>query len=476
MFKKSLALAIAFLVASFATGFAQDPAAQCTQALQDQRAALQELITRIEREGVNDETVRQMTNWADGFHRAVSDPTIGDHIEAMTVGTGAGVLGSLALGGPPGWAAAAAGAAIGSAYMETKSFLETIASWDDVDANTAFYQYLIDYVEYGRVQSMDDPALNTFLTRHSAVLQQLTGNAPPLGNPAQLHLYLQANADQLLLFFGYFEENSPGNTFPRWRFPETQGRYGPNRLDVGYYKRLIAGRIADELRQMDAEIATLQAACDTDPTETPVTIAPCGGAPGAGAETTCSCALSQPKFVWGDDLYTGDSDICTAAVHAGLLRPGILASGGYGWSGIVHVASARGCPYYEGVSRNGITTLEYGGWGGSFYFPAVQRGLCDESSSPATGVWYCPATLGSATDITCHCTPDAMARGSIWGSVYYTNDSSLCRAALHAGAVSPYGGTIRAILLGGLDAYEGTTSNGVTSLDYGGWGASVGFP
>lgn len=471
----SVSLSFASTMAS-----AQDAADQCTAVLQAQRAALAAIQQDVERNGVDAQTVSRMTSWADNFHREVNDPSLGDHIEGMAVGTGTSVAATLIAGGPVGWGAVgvgALGALMGSGYLEGRALLQTVASWSETDANTAFYQYLIDYAEYGRVQSVEDAHLQQFLTQHGNILRQITGTAPPMNNPQQLHLYLQANSDELLLFFGFFEENSPGNTFPRWRFPATQGRYGPNRLDVGYYKNILGGRIAEDLRALDAEIAALQAACDTDePTAANNTIPACGTLPPMGQQQACTCSISQTGSVWGTDSYTGDSDICTAAVHAGVLRPSALAAGGYGWSGTVRVATMQGCPYYESTSRNGITTSSYGDWGGGFYFPAVQRGLCDEQSAPAAGVWYCPSSIGGNTDLTCHCSPAATQRGGVWGSLYYTGDSSICRAALHAGAVGVNGGTVRVIRLGPLDSYESTTSNGVTTSSYGAWGGSIGFP
>ncbi len=69
-------------------------------------------------------------------------------------------------------------------------------------------------------------------------------------------------------------------------------------------------------------------------------------------------AGGQPANVWGTDVYTDDSSVCTAAVHAGAIT---VEEGG-----TVVVEIRPGEEEYEASSRNGIDSLAYGPWGGSF--------------------------------------------------------------------------------------------------------------
>jgi hypothetical protein len=64
--------------------------------------------------------------------------------------------------------------------------------------------------------------------------------------------------------------------------------------------------------------------------------------------------------VWGTDTYTNDSSKCTAAVYAGLIT---LDEGG-----AVTIEIRPGEESYEATERNGIPSLSYGSWGGSFVF------------------------------------------------------------------------------------------------------------
>lgn len=66
-------------------------------------------------------------------------------------------------------------------------------------------------------------------------------------------------------------------------------------------------------------------------------------------------------IVWGTDTYTDDSSVCSAAVHAGLIT---VEEGGR-----VVIEIAPGEESYTGSEANGVTTNDYGSWGGSFTFP-----------------------------------------------------------------------------------------------------------
>lgn len=64
--------------------------------------------------------------------------------------------------------------------------------------------------------------------------------------------------------------------------------------------------------------------------------------------------------VWGTDVYTDDSSIGSAAVHAGKIT---FATGG-----TVTIEILPGRSSYTGSSRNGVTSLDWDEWYGSFRF------------------------------------------------------------------------------------------------------------
>jgi hypothetical protein len=56
--------------------------------------------------------------------------------------------------------------------------------------------------------------------------------------------------------------------------------------------------------------------------------------------------------VWGTDVYTRDSALGVAAVHAGLLKPGRTA--------VLRLTVAPVQTSYPGSTRHGVTTSDYG--------------------------------------------------------------------------------------------------------------------
>jgi hypothetical protein len=62
--------------------------------------------------------------------------------------------------------------------------------------------------------------------------------------------------------------------------------------------------------------------------------------------------------LWGSDVYTNDSMIAKAAVHAGVLKEGE--------TGVVKVTIVAPLATYQGTTRNGVTSAPYGPWPGAY--------------------------------------------------------------------------------------------------------------
>jgi hypothetical protein len=62
--------------------------------------------------------------------------------------------------------------------------------------------------------------------------------------------------------------------------------------------------------------------------------------------------------VWGTDIYTGDSALAVAAVHAGAVKAGE--------TGIIKVTVVAPLPQYQGSVRNGVTSHEFGRFGTAY--------------------------------------------------------------------------------------------------------------
>jgi hypothetical protein len=84
-----------------------------------------------------------------------------------------------------------------------------------------------------------------------------------------------------------------------------------------------------------------------------------------------------------------------------------------------------------------------------------------------------PFAVGAPVAVTC---PPNGAADSVWGTDVYTDDSSICAAAVHAGLITfESGGPVVFEIVDGRQAYTGSQRNGVTSYDYGPWSGSFVF-
>jgi hypothetical protein len=166
--------------------------------------------------------------------------------------------------------------------------------------------------------------------------------------------------------------------------------------------------------------------------------------------------------VWGTDVYTDDSGLCRAALHAG-----VITSQG----GPITVNRTAGRQLYIGSTRNGVTTNDFPAFPVSVEFQGA--------APPPPGPGLCPHSLGVSrelpTPFTCRCTQDAVHSGAVWGTDIYTDDSSICRAALHAGKVPPTGGIVTVSREPGRQLYVGTSRNGVLTNDFPPFPVSITF-
>lgn len=184
-----------------------------------------------------------------------------------------------------------------------------------------------------------------------------------------------------------------------------------------------------------------------------------------------------PSSVWGSDVYSDDSSICTAALHSGRVS---LQSGG-----TVSIQIAPGAPSYAATSRNGVTTSSWGAWSGSF---TIVGGAAPGLVATPVGAAQPPAAPGApqpigwdadgadvvqtGQSVLVGCPPGGTAN-SIWGTDTYSSDSSVCTAAVHAGLIQlATGGVVRVNGVGGQNAYTASERNGVSSSSWGSWGAS----
>ncbi len=168
-----------------------------------------------------------------------------------------------------------------------------------------------------------------------------------------------------------------------------------------------------------------------------------------------------PGTVWGNGPYTDDSSICTAAVHAGRIQ---IATGGQ-----VTVFVHPGRANYAASTANGIESRPFGTYPGSFSFDAVAPPEAAAPPGSEAISWSASATQYRGQNGSRHvffCPPGG-STSSVWGSGPYTDDSSICTAAVHAGRIQlAAGGVVNVQIAQGFARYQGTARNGVTSSNF----------
>jgi LCCL domain len=209
----------------------------------------------------------------------------------------------------------------------------------------------------------------------------------------------------------------------------------------------------------------IQAGCSYNATQLPA------DSLGTSYQIACPSGCESSGGLWGTDIYTADSAICRAGIHAGAIAPG---------GGVVTVQTQPGRPAYRGSARNGIQSSDYGSYGKSYAVVNAGSAVQARTSAPAgpqvieAGCSYNATQIEDAPG-TAHvvsCPAGCAGSGGLWGTDVYTADSGICKAAVHAGLLTDRGGTVAVILDAGRPAYRGSSRNGITSSDYGSYAKS----
>jgi hypothetical protein len=184
-------------------------------------------------------------------------------------------------------------------------------------------------------------------------------------------------------------------------------------------------------------------------------------------ETFTVPVVGSPEgTVWGDGIYTDDSPLAAAAVHAGIVAPGRL--------GFVRVTLLPGQEQYEGTLSHGVKSQSFGAWQGSYRLEA------DTDPSPVIrlgdrqlGSFLSLRSLRGEIGTTLTVDVVGAATGNVWGTDEYTDDSSIAAAAVHAGVLRPgERGLVKVTILPGLESYTASERNGVNSAPYQRWDGS----
>ncbi len=171
---------------------------------------------------------------------------------------------------------------------------------------------------------------------------------------------------------------------------------------------------------------------------------------------------SNSGSIYGTDIYTDDSDLSTAAVHAGLLK--------VGEKGVVKVTILPGQASHASSARHGITSSAWSQYPGSYKVEPIPGGsraatVTSKVLSDPGSLWSYEKHIGKSFEFQ---VTGSTSGGSIWGTGVYTGDSQLSVASVHAGVLrSGESGVVKVTILAGDSRYLGSSRNGVSSYDYG---------
>lgn len=165
----------------------------------------------------------------------------------------------------------------------------------------------------------------------------------------------------------------------------------------------------------------------------------------------CPAQVNINQNIYGTDAYTDTSPICAAAAHAGLFTRGTTTA--------VTIVMEGERQAFTASTRNSITSLAYGPWSGTYSF--VRDGQPGQIDWNTTIVSVAADYL---MPITLVCPPAGESdRGVIWGSGVYPDDSAICVAGVHAGAISLAGGALTVTRVPKQASFPSITRNDITS-------------
>lgn len=164
--------------------------------------------------------------------------------------------------------------------------------------------------------------------------------------------------------------------------------------------------------------------------------------------------------LYGTGIYTDDSSIAKAAVHAGVLQAN--------QQGIVKVTILAGQSSYQASTAHGVSSSSYGTWSSSFAVAADDGG--ENKILPARAMSDFRNCVGCVYQFS---VKGLSGSGSVWGTNVYTDDSALAKAAVHMGVLSDgQTGVVRVVMAPSQKGYINTDYNSVVSGSYSEWPGS----
>ncbi|XP_046898505.1 cysteine-rich secretory protein LCCL domain-containing 2 [Hypomesus transpacificus] len=165
--------------------------------------------------------------------------------------------------------------------------------------------------------------------------------------------------------------------------------------------------------------------------------------------------LNKKGKVWGTLFYDVQSSICRAAMHYGIIDNS---------GGLVDTTRKDKLPFFVKATKNGVESFSKYKPGNAFVVAKVERQSVD---CYATVAEICPFKRPSSNCPRVLCPANCKSEPSYWapviGNNIYTDSSSICKAAIHAGVIKAGGGHVDVLPLEKKKSYVGVLKNGIQS-------------
>lgn len=165
----------------------------------------------------------------------------------------------------------------------------------------------------------------------------------------------------------------------------------------------------------------------------------------------CAAIAEPTKNIWGTDVYADDSDICSAAIHAGVLQRNEM--------GMVTIVTVPAAASFRGSVQNDVASASYHNGDASYRF--------DTSPDPGLASWTTTAQRippGFTESVYVICPAGGPTDSLVWGAGPYHSESSVCLAAAHAGVITlADGGPVAVTKTEGTQTFTAEPRHGVDS-------------
>jgi thiol-disulfide isomerase/thioredoxin len=179
-----------------------------------------------------------------------------------------------------------------------------------------------------------------------------------------------------------------------------------------------------------------------------------------GDQVTIEVTGRAEGGVWGDFVYTLDSDPGAAAVHAGVLRVGETK--------LVKILAIPAPGAFVAAARNGIQSRAWGAFPAAFVMQATESPRRPDRPQVIVRSGGIIERLEPGESLTIPITGGD--RGVVWGTGTYTGDSSLEAAAVHAGALRVgERGHVVVTRVVPPSRFQASVQHGVRSQSWGAW-------